>query len=57
MKGLKGLEGKVTGVELEDGSVLEADVVVMGVGIKANTSLFPKRAIDSTGGVKADCFL
>lgn len=57
VKGLKGQQGKVTGVELGDGSVLEADVVVMGVGIKANTALFPQRALDSTGGVKADCFL
>lgn len=29
----------------------------MGVGIRANTQLFPKKVVDSTGGVQADCFL
>lgn len=30
-------DGRVTGVELEDGTILEADVVIVGVGVKPNT--------------------
>jgi nitrite reductase (NADH) large subunit len=32
-------EGRVTGVELDDGSVLPADIVIMAVGIRPNAAL------------------
>lgn len=32
-----GSDGKVKGVELHDGTVVEADAVILGVGIKPNS--------------------
>jgi monodehydroascorbate reductase (NADH) len=47
---------QVTAVILEDGRHLPADVVVIGIGIRANTSLFEGQLVMSmeTGGTKVN---
>ncbi|MER5787651.1 FAD-dependent oxidoreductase [Streptomyces sp. NPDC001980] len=48
---------RVTGVELSDGSVLPADVVVESVGSVANTEWLDGNGLDLTDGVLTDAFL
>ncbi len=48
--GLTGTE-RVTGVELVDGTVLPADVVVVGIGSHANTDWLVGSGLDAAGGV------
>ena len=38
-KAIKGADGKVSGVELEDGTVLEADAVILSMGYEPNVQL------------------
>ena len=47
-------EDRVTGVELADGSVLEADLVVMAVGIRPNVALAKDAGLDCGRGVQVD---
>ncbi|KAL7612159.1 hypothetical protein Lser_V15G07766 [Lactuca serriola] len=47
-------EGKVTGVNLKDGSYLPADLVVVGIGIRPNTSLFEGQLTLEKGGIKVN---
>ncbi|KAK3014139.1 hypothetical protein RJ639_008480 [Escallonia herrerae] len=47
-------EGKVTGVNLRDGSHLPADMVVVGIGIRPNTSLFEGQLTLEKGGIKVN---
>lgn len=47
-------EGKVTGVNLRDGSQLAADMVVVGIGIRPNTSLFEGQLTLEKGGIKVN---
>mmetsp|Transcript_48683 Transcript_48683/g.122489 ORF Transcript_48683/g.122489 Transcript_48683/m.122489 type:complete len:586 (+) Transcript_48683:43-1800(+) len=51
--------GKVTGVELSDGTVLPADVVVLGVGVKPNTSTIKFNGVTTRddGSLEVDEFL
>jgi len=48
--------GKVTAVILKDGRHLPADMVVVGIGIRANTSLFEGQLVTSmeNGGIKVN---
>ncbi|KAG8072053.1 hypothetical protein GUJ93_ZPchr0006g45431 [Zizania palustris] len=45
---------KVTSVILKDGKHLPADMVVVGIGIRANTSLFEGQLLMDQGGIKVN---
>ncbi|CAI9766743.1 unnamed protein product [Fraxinus pennsylvanica] len=47
-------EGKVTAANLSDGSKLPADMVVIGIGIHPNTSLFEGQLTLEKGGIKVN---
>ncbi|XP_048433812.1 monodehydroascorbate reductase 4, peroxisomal isoform X2 [Pyrus x bretschneideri] len=47
-------DGKVTAVNLRDGSSLPADVVVVGIGIRPNVSLFEGQLTLEKGGIKVN---
>jgi 3-phenylpropionate/trans-cinnamate dioxygenase ferredoxin reductase component len=49
-------EGSVEGVALAGGEVLEADAVVVGIGITPNTSLAAGAGIEVTDGITTDEF-
>ncbi|OOQ48380.1 ferredoxin reductase [Streptomyces antibioticus] len=57
--GVAGFTGddRVTGVELSDGRVLAADVVVESVGSVANTEWLDGNGLDLTDGVRTDALL
>ncbi|KAF2308485.1 hypothetical protein GH714_009918 [Hevea brasiliensis] len=46
--------GKVTAVNLRDGSWLPVDMVVVGIGIRPNTSLFEGQLTLERGGIKVN---
>ncbi|KAM7280887.1 hypothetical protein ACFE04_008021 [Oxalis oulophora] len=46
--------GKVTAVNLKDGQKLPADMVVVGIGIRPNTSLFEGQLTLEKGGIKVN---
>ncbi|XVF04098.1 hypothetical protein REPUB_Repub05bG0052500 [Reevesia pubescens] len=48
--------GEVKGVKLKDGRVLEADIVVVGVGARPLTTLFKQQLEENKGGIKTDGF-
>jgi monodehydroascorbate reductase (NADH) len=48
--------GDVTAVKLKDGTVLEADIVVVGVGGRPLTTLFKGQVAEEKGGIKTDAF-
>jgi len=48
--------GDVTAVKLKDGRVLEADIVVVGVGGRPLTALFKGQLAEEKGGLKTDAF-
>ncbi|CAD5190957.1 unnamed protein product [Musa acuminata subsp. malaccensis] len=48
--------GDVTSVKLKDGRVLEADIVVVGVGGRPLTKLFKAQVEEEKGGIKTDWF-
>ncbi|KAF3441696.1 hypothetical protein FNV43_RR15611 [Rhamnella rubrinervis] len=48
--------GEVTAVKLKDGTVLEADIVVVGVGGRPLTTLFKGQVEEEKGGIKTDGF-
>ncbi|MQM12131.1 hypothetical protein Taro_045046 [Colocasia esculenta] len=48
--------GDVTAVKLKDGRVLEADIVVVGVGGRPLTTLFKGQLEEEKGGIKTDGF-
>ncbi|KAH7553393.1 hypothetical protein ACOSQ2_030216 [Xanthoceras sorbifolium] len=48
--------GEVKEVKLKDGRVLEADIVVVGVGGRPLTSLFKGQVEEEKGGIKTDEF-
>ncbi|KAL7094845.1 hypothetical protein ACP275_11G130000 [Erythranthe tilingii] len=47
-------DGKVTAVNLRDGTKLPADLVVIGIGIRPNTSLFEGQLTMEKGGIKVN---
>ncbi|KAJ6790497.1 monodehydroascorbate reductase-like [Iris pallida] len=48
--------GDVTSVKLKDGRVLDADIVVVGVGGRPLTTLFKGQVEEEKGGIKTDAF-
>ncbi|OMO80403.1 FAD-dependent pyridine nucleotide-disulfide oxidoreductase [Corchorus capsularis] len=48
--------GEVTGVKLKDGRMLEADIVVVGVGARPLTALFKGQVEEEKGGIKTNGF-
>ncbi|MGP3978274.1 NAD(P)/FAD-dependent oxidoreductase [Streptomyces sp. 8N114] len=49
-----GREGRVTGVELSDGRLLPADVVVVGIGVRPNTGWLEGSGLPLADGVVCD---
>ncbi|WP_243087988.1 FAD-dependent oxidoreductase [Streptomyces sp. 891-h] len=49
-----GREGRVTGVELSDGRLLPADVVVVGIGVRPNTGWLEGSGVPLDDGVLCD---
>lgn len=54
LKELVGKDGKVTGAVLSDGSGIEVDFVVVGVGIAPSTALAEAAGIELENGIKTD---
>ncbi|MHB8592948.1 MAG: NAD(P)/FAD-dependent oxidoreductase, partial [Acidimicrobiales bacterium] len=52
-----GAGGRVTGVELADGTVVPADVVVVGIGVEPNTAWLEGSGLEVGNGVVADATL
>ncbi|KDP42714.1 hypothetical protein JCGZ_23654 [Jatropha curcas] len=48
--------GEVKEVQLKDGRVLEADIVIVGVGGRPLTTLFKGQVEEDKGGIKTDAF-
>lgn len=58
MSKLIGEDGKVTGVELSDGTILTADVVIIGAGIQPSTQYVQDGiTLEKDGSVSVDPFL
>ena len=53
-KVIHGVEGKVVGIELEDGTKMKADIVVMAAGIKPSTGLAKAAGLDCERGILVD---
>ncbi len=53
-KAILGADGHVAGVELDDGSRIKADIVVMAVGIRPATALAKAAGIDCERGIVVD---
>ncbi|CAN7191481.1 MULTISPECIES: FAD-dependent oxidoreductase [Ensifer] len=51
---LVGENGRVTGVELSDGSVLPVDLVIVGIGVTANDHLAHDAGLETAGGIVVD---
>jgi 3-phenylpropionate/trans-cinnamate dioxygenase ferredoxin reductase subunit len=49
-----GAEGRATGVRLTDGSLIDADVVVVGIGILPNTELAEMADLTIDNGIRVD---
>ncbi len=47
-------EGRVTGAELTDGTSLEVDLVIVGVGITPDTALAEAAGVEQDNGIKTD---
>ncbi len=47
-------KGSVTGVELADGTVVPADIVVIGIGVVPRTELAEQLGLDVDGGIVVD---
>ncbi len=54
---LEGNDGKVKGVSLKNGETLDADIVLVGIGVKPVTDFIKGLSLESDGGVKVDRFL
>lgn len=52
--GFHGVRGRVSGVELADGHVEAADVVVVGIGLAPQTELAESMGLECIGGVVVD---
>lgn len=49
-------KGDVTAVRLKDGRMLDADIVVVGVGARPMTKLFKGQVEEEKGGIKTDAY-
>ncbi|MFA7324925.1 MAG: FAD-dependent oxidoreductase [Candidatus Nanopelagicales bacterium] len=54
VKSIVGANGKVSGVELGDGSVIAADMVVVGIGIVPEVSLAQQAGLETENGILVD---
>jgi 3-phenylpropionate/trans-cinnamate dioxygenase ferredoxin reductase component len=54
---ITGREGAVSGVRLADGSHIEADAAIVGVGITPNSALAAEAGLDVDNGVRVDARL
>jgi 3-phenylpropionate/trans-cinnamate dioxygenase ferredoxin reductase component len=54
MKQLVGRDGKILGAELEDGSILDADLVLVGIGGIANTDLAESAGLKCDNGIEVN---
>ncbi len=52
--GYQGKDGRATGVELDDGRIIPADLIIVGVGIILNTGLAEKAGLKVEKGVVVD---
>ncbi|WP_405651433.1 NAD(P)/FAD-dependent oxidoreductase [Streptomyces sp. NBC_00019] len=57
VEALTGTDGRVSGVRLGDGRHLEADAVVVGVGITPNVELAQEAGVDVRNGIVTDAHL
>ncbi|WP_159871242.1 nitrite reductase large subunit NirB [Novosphingobium sp. 9U] len=53
-KVIHGIDGKVVGIELEDGTKVKADIVVMAAGIRPSTGLAKAAGLECERGVLVD---
>ncbi|USA40107.1 nitrite reductase large subunit NirB [Pelagerythrobacter marinus] len=53
-KVIHGIEGHVAGIELEDGTRVKADIVVMAAGIKPSTGLAKSAGLECERGIVVD---
>jgi len=53
---LIGKDGHVTAAELSDGSVIEVDFVIVGIGVSANDQLAKEAGLDVANGIVVDEF-
>lgn len=51
--GFAGSNNRVSGVQLEDGSVIHADIVMVGIGVVARTEIAEKLGLELTNGLIA----
>jgi 3-phenylpropionate/trans-cinnamate dioxygenase ferredoxin reductase subunit len=51
---LRGMHGQVRGVALDDGSVLDCDLVVVGIGVEPNVDLALDCGLSVQGGILVD---
>lgn len=49
-----GQDGQVTGVELGDGTVVAADIVLVGIGVVPNTELAEALGLECENGIRVD---
>ncbi len=54
---ITGQNGTATGVRLADGSMVEADAVIVGVGITPNSDLAVAAGLDTDNGIQVDAQL
>lgn len=54
MKQFVGKDGKLSGVELEDGTVIRAQLVIVGIGVIPNTELAADLGLDINNGIVVD---
>lgn len=52
--GMVGAEGRVAGVELADGTVIKAQIVLIGIGVIPNTQLAEKMGLAVENGIVVD---
>lgn len=54
---IQGSDGRATGVELDDGTVIPADLVVVGIGVHPNVELAEAAGLPVSNGISVDEFL
>ncbi len=54
MKQFVGKDGKLSGIELEDGTVIPAQLVIVGIGVIPNTELAADLGLDINNGIVVD---
>ena len=57
VSGLTGVDGRVTGVDLTDGTHIDADAVIVGIGVTPRTELAERAGLAVDNGVLVDASL